>query len=209
MRALLLLALATGGTWLTGWAVMPSGGAPTREAGLVPETERGPRKSVLPKTAAVDRGWDYIVIHHSATAGGTLESIRRGHRERLHVEEIGYHFIINNGRSPGTSDGELTPTSRWLAQQGGAHCAVRGHPEFNARGIGICLIGHFDLQTPTPRQMACLERLVTDLRQRYGIPLENIFGHGELKATDCPGRNFPMEAFLWGLRANHIEAQLD
>jgi hypothetical protein len=146
------------------------------------------------------RNWKYLVIHHSATRSATLEAIERWHRETLHTDDAGYHFVINNGRAEGTRDGEITPTTRWLEQRAGAHCHVAGRPEFNEQGIGICLVGHFNREQPTAAQMASLEALTAALADRYHIPLEHVVGHGELKNTECPGTLFPMRTFLWELR---------
>jgi len=162
---------------------------------------------IWPEGLPASRPWRYIVIHHSATRSATLEAIRRYH-VGLGFEDIGYHFIINNGRAPGTRDGEIIPTRRWLEQRPGAHARVRGHPEYNAAGIGICLVGNFEKEPPTPAQMTALERLVTLLAERYAIPLEHIVGHGELKNTACPGRLFPMEALVMALRQARIQRHL-
>ena len=183
------------------WARMPreepaaAGGVPTDTAAI--------NALVWPKGVVGGRPWRYIVIHHSATPSGTLASIAQGHRDRG-FQEAGYHFLINNGRAPGTMDGEITPTPRWLDQLAGAHTNVREHPEFNTEGIGICLIGDLERQAPTPAQMASLEILVKALHDRCGIPLERIVGHGEVKNTQCPGKLFPMELFLMELRSTHL-----
>jgi len=151
----------------------------------------------------VERLWRYIVVHHSATHRGTLESITQSHR-KIAFDDAGYHFIINNGVAEGTYDGQITPTPRWFDQRVGAHCRVVNHPEFNDAGIGICLIGNFDLYRPTEAQMVSLERLVTVLRRRYDVPIDRIVGHRELKATDCPGKLFPMDTFLMDLRRAYV-----
>ena len=162
---------------------------------------------VWPDHLAPNRPWRHIVIHHSATASATIEAIERSH-VGLGYEGVGYHFVINNGRAPGTADGEITPTRRWIEQRAGAHAKVSHHPEFNAAGIGICLVGDFELKGPTATQMASLEMLVRVLRDRYGIGLDRIVGHGELKNTKCPGRLFPMETFLMALREAHLKRHL-
>ncbi|MBM4017684.1 MAG: N-acetylmuramoyl-L-alanine amidase [Planctomycetes bacterium] len=184
------------------WAAMPR----PRAAAPPATTDPGAlRETVWPKEMAPSRAWRYIVIHHSATPVGTLEAIDQTHRDRGFVNGVAYHFLINNGRSPGTADGQIVPTRRWVDQLDGAHTKVRDHPEFNTEGVGICLIGNFDQHEPTPAQMAALEMLVLALRERYRIPLEHIAGHGELKNTRCPGRLFPMETFLMDLRDEHLK----
>jgi len=199
--ALLLLALTVGS--LIGWAALPS--ADEAPPPVVPTDPAAIERIAWPKEVAPGRPWHYIVIHHSATTAGTLEAIDADQRGRGFTNGVGYHFLINNGRSAGTADGQILPTARWINQLDGAHTRVATHPEFNTEGIGICLIGNFDLQQPSAAQMASLEMLVLALRNRYQIPLDSIFGHGELKNTHCPGRLFPMETFLMTLRQNRLQ----
>jgi hypothetical protein len=199
--ALLLLAMTVAG--LIGWAALPSADDPP--AAAVPTDPAAIEGIVRPPEMAPVRPWKYIVIHHSATPAGTLEAIDVGHRGLGFTSGVAYHFLINNGRAAGTADGQILPTTRWIDQLDGAHTKVRDHPEFNTEGIGICLIGNFDLQEPTPAQMASLEMLVRALMSRCRIPLDGVFGHGELKNTRCPGRLFPMETFLMDIRKDHLK----
>ncbi|MCA9059251.1 MAG: N-acetylmuramoyl-L-alanine amidase, partial [Planctomycetaceae bacterium] len=104
--------------------------------------------------------WQYIVLHHSATGSGSVHSIHEEHRRRTDSAGnpwlgIGYHFVIGNGS--GMEDGEVSATFRWQDQIHGAHS---GHPVYNARGIGICLIGNFEQQPPTQKQLNSLKLLV-------------------------------------------------
>lgn len=139
------------------------------------------------------RAWRFIVIHHSATTWGSAADFDRIHRARG-WDELGYHFVIGNGMNSG--DGEVEVGSRWTSQKHGAHCKVADHPEYNDVGVGICLVGDFSQSPPTEAQMRSLAALVRFLMGRYGIPRNRIYGHGQLKATDCPGRHFDY-ADLW------------
>ena len=134
-----------------------------------------------------ERPWQFIVVHHSATPTGSAAHFDAMHRAKG-WDELGYHFVIGNGTMSG--NGEVEVGSRWTKQKHGAHAKVSGHPEYNDVGIGICLVGNFDVTRPTESQMYSLARLVRCLTNRYGIPRSHIFGHGQLKPTDCPGRNF-------------------
>ena len=134
-----------------------------------------------------ERAWRFIVIHHSATTWGSAADFDRIHRARG-WDELGYHFVIGNGTSSG--DGQVEVGSRWVSQKHGAHCKVAGHPEYNDVGVGICLVGDFSQARPTEAQMRSLAALVRFLMDRYKIPKSRIYGHGQLKATDCPGRYF-------------------
>lgn len=140
------------------------------------------------------RDWQYIVIHHTATTSGSVESIHRTHRARRDAagnrwRGIGYHFVIGNGH--GMDDGQIEPTFRWRDQIAGAHA---GDVTYNNQGIGICLIGNFEQAPPTGAQLEALTALVQTLSDEYGIPAANIKRHGDVKATACPGRYFPMQA---------------
>ncbi|MGB2755139.1 MAG: peptidoglycan recognition family protein [Phycisphaerae bacterium] len=199
----LTLIAAMGMVGLVCWAAMPTRSADSGKSdGEANERSAEATRESLIRTddLAPVRNWKYLVIHHSATRSATLEAIDRWHRETLHTDDAGYHFVINNGRATGTRNGEILATPRWANQRAGAHCRVAGHPEFNAQGIGICLVGHFNREQPTAAQMASLEALVAALAARYHIPLERVVGHGELKNTECPGTLFPMRTFLWELR---------
>lgn len=142
------------------------------------------------------RAWTHIVFHHTATGGGDVEAIDAVHRERTDEAGnpwlgIGYHFVIGNGN--GMPDGLIEPTFRWTEQLHGAHAGDRLH---NETSIGICLVGNFEEAPPTDRQLASLEELVSTLREQFDIPSERLLGHGELKATACPGRYFPLEEVI-------------
>jgi len=145
------------------------------------------------RPAGRERPWRYIVIHHSATDWGSAAQFDRIHRARG-WDELGYHFVIGNGS--GSGGGRIEVGSRWTKQKHGAHCKVAGHPEYNDFGIGICLVGNFNETRPTEAQMRALANLVRYLSARYRIPRSRIFGHGQLKATKCPGRYFDY-ADLW------------
>jgi len=156
--------------------------------GPVPADWYPPRKS--------DR-WTCIVIHHSADEIGGARRYDRLHRQRG-WDELGYHFVIGNGSD--TPDGKVEVGSRWRKQKHGAHCKTPGN-YYNEHGIGICLVGNFDHHRPSISQMAAVKKLVLFLMQEYDISPDQIYGHGELAATDCPGRLFDMNAFRRMLRS--------
>jgi hypothetical protein len=147
----------------------------------------GPWSTAAWKPLGQERPWQFIVVHHSATATGSAGEFDRMHKAKG-WDELGYHFVIGNGT--GSGDGEVEVGGRWPKQKHGAHTKVVGHPEYNDLGIGICLVGNLDVAHPTEAQMQSLSRLVRFLRDRYDVPRGRIYGHGQLKPTDCPGRNF-------------------
>jgi hypothetical protein len=138
------------------------------------------------------RDWYYIVIHHSATPSGSMKEFDREHKEKG-WDECGYDFVIGNGTGSGNGQIEVGP--RWPVQKYGAH-AKTPDERYNEHGIGICLVGNFDLDHPTASQVASLERLVTYLIRTYHIPDDatHVVGHRDTKQTDCPGKNFDVAA---------------
>lgn len=145
------------------------------------------------KPEAPQRRWIYIVIHHSGTTSGSLEGIHAEHKKRKDQFGqpwlgIGYHFVIGNGQ--GMKDGEIKPTFRWKEQIHGAHSGSRVH---NDNGIGVCLIGNFENQKPTTKQMDSVVTLVRQLARQYQIPARLVIGHNTVKPTACPGKMFPLQ----------------
>jgi N-acetyl-anhydromuramyl-L-alanine amidase AmpD len=121
---------------------------------------------------AVRSRTDLIVLHCSATRASqpvTAAHIRDWHRARG-WSDIGYHRVI---RRDGT------------VEAGRALDAVGSHVAgFNARSVGICLVGGLDDRTGapadtfTPAQWTALRALVTDLVRRY--PDARVTGHRDL-----------------------------
>jgi len=147
-----------------------------------------------PEVAA--REWQYVVIHHTATTSGSVESINAAHLKNKDKNGnpwlgIGYHFVIGNG--DGMADGAIEPTFRWRTQIQGAH-AGSSDKDYNERGIGICLVGNFEKTPPTPAQKRSIKLLVQTLRNEYRIPVTEVVGHKDIRAssTECPGKFFPM-----------------
>lgn len=155
---------------------------------------RIPTLSMNPwKPSVAERDWQSIVIHHTASETGSVESIHETHTRRKDKAGnpwlgIGYHFVIGNGR--GMNDGEIEPTFRWREQMHGAHA---GNDEHNQHGIGIVLVGNFENHPPSEAQMAAVKRLVATLKASYGISSSDVIGHGDIKATACPGKYFPLD----------------
>jgi hypothetical protein len=153
-----------------------------------------PTLSINPwKPSVTPRKWQSIVIHHTATSRGSVESIHEAHLKRKDKSGnpwlgIGYHFVIGNGN--GMVDGSIEPTFRWRGQLHGAHA---GGGEHNNFGIGIALVGNFEEGPPSPRQLASVKRLVAALKTEYAIQSDHVVAHNDIKATACPGKYFPMD----------------
>lgn len=131
------------------------------------------------------RRWEWIVVHHSATPFGGAARFGREHQAKG-WDELGYHFVVGNGTD--TANGLIEVGSRWPKQKQGAHCKTADN-NFNDHGIGICLVGNFDTGRPTAAQLQSAAKLVAYLMKTYHIPADHVIGHGDAKATDCPGKN--------------------
>jgi len=172
----------------TGFVQVGQSGGSESSGGLRSESSKPPWS-----TDVAENDWKYIVLHHSGTAAGSVEAIHREHRSRRDASGnnwlgIGYHFVIGNGN--GMTDGSVVGTFRWKDQIHGAHS---GHAVFNARGIGICLIGNFEERAPTAKQMAAVRKLVGMLAGRFSISGDRVVGHSSIRATSCPGKLFPLK----------------
>lgn len=145
--------------------------------------------------APVKRGrWRYIVVHNSGTRQGSAKAFEYYHRRVRRMENgMAYHFVIGNGRS--TGDGEIEIGNRWIRQINGGHV----HSDYlNNIALGICLVGDFNRDTPTRRELEALEELIRYLRIRVGKIDRRwaiVKAHREINPprwpTDCPGDRFP------------------
>ena len=138
--------------------------------------------------------WRYIIIHHSATDHGSALYFHKAHLAKGWDRGVGYDFVIDNS-SEGQEDGQIEETPRWIKQEDGAHCKAS---DMNIKAIGICLVGKFNEEKVSPKQMESLVYLVQKLQVFYHIPTKNIIRHGHVPgaSTDCPGKKFPWDEFL-------------
>lgn len=147
------------------------------------------------------RAWKYIIIHHSATVDGRTndwQAIKAWHTGKIgspdpkspnfnpYIEkpdrDIGYHFGIEY------IDGKLTPLIGRGLDLPGAHCVGR-----NGDGIGICVVGNYDYQSPGHDQLFLLGSICRELMRKYGIGEFRIEPHRNFAQKTCPGRMFNME----------------
>ena len=155
------------------------------------------------------RDWKHIVIHHTASESGSVETIHAAHLKKGWLG-IGYHFLIGNGT--GMGDGEIESTFRWRQQMHGAHA---GAEEYNQHGIGICVVGNFENHRPSTAQLEAVKRLVGVLKSEYHIPRNKVVRHGAVKPTACPGKLFPLDEIaqsgevpILGQRVDELRPQL-
>lgn len=158
---------------------------------IPPATQRRSHAAWYPKYSRISKRWESIVLHHSATDRGGAKLFDKSHRQRG-WDGLGYHFVIGNGSD--TPDGAIEVGSRWQHQKHGAHCKSKNN-YYNEHGIGICLVGDFTRQSPSPRQMESLYKLTQFLTRTCNIPAGRIVSHKLInKKTKCPGHRFPVAA---------------
>ncbi|MEM8758382.1 MAG: peptidoglycan recognition family protein [Planctomycetota bacterium] len=118
-------------------------------------------------------GIDPVTIRSKDQAADRIEFIRNSHVEGRGWADIGYHYIIDpHGR---------VWEGRPIRLQG-AHAGPN-----NPRNAGVLVLGHFNLQQPTPQAKNSLDATLAELARLHRVRLNNIHTHQELSATECPG----------------------
>lgn len=165
-----------GGGWFTKWKYLSKG---VRDA--------------IDRAQVAKHRWRYIVIHNSGTRQGNAKAFDYYH---LHIRKmkngLAYHFVVGNGSSSG--DGQIEIGNRWTRQINGGHV----HSDYlNNIALGICLVGDFNRDVPTQRQINSTAELVRYLRNRVGkIDRQEAIlkAHREINPprwpTDCPGNQW-------------------
>jgi N-acetyl-anhydromuramyl-L-alanine amidase AmpD len=149
------------------------------------------------RNAPVQSGrWKFIIVHNSGTRQGNAKAFDFYHRKIRRMRNgLAYHFVIGNGTS--SRNGQIEIGDRWLRQIAGGHV----HSDYmNNIGLGICLVGDFNRDQPTPAQLEACEELIRYLRERCGKSDGQslmVRPHREVNpprwSTDCPGDAFPYD----------------
>lgn len=123
----------------------------------------------------------FIAVHHSQRKIDSVKRISNLHVKINKWEDIGYHWLIDKR-------GKLHQGR--LEKFIGAH--VYGH---NKNSIGICLIGNFDEESPTKKQIQTLIKFLKQKTKKHKIPIKNILGHREFPNVikTCPGKFVNMD----------------
>ncbi len=164
------------------------------QAHVTPAQRMAPQLAVYhgrtwyPEHSQLSARWSRIVLHHSATDTGGAGRFDKAHKKRG-WDELGYHFVVGNGTD--SPDGSIEVGPRWSKQKHGAHCKTTTN-YYNEHGIGICLVGNFQHEKPSPKQLAALHELLIFLCSECRIPPSQITTHKEVTSkTLCPGNAFP------------------
>ncbi len=168
------------------WSWWPFGGGPQYKY-LTPAI-----CAAIDKAPVARHRWRHIVVHNSGTRQGNAKAFDYYHRYvRKMPNGLAYHFVIGNGVS--SANGGVEIGNRWTQQINGGHV----HSDYlNNISLGICLVGDFNHDKPTPQQLEALEELTRYLRNRVGKtdhkPAE-VIAHKDInpRPTDCPGTKFP------------------
>lgn len=153
------------------------------------------------------RTWAFSIIHHSATPDGAFISdfdaikkfhmsyrlkgdiitkdeaeklIAQGQRVIMPWVDIAYHYVIEyDGGKLVVKEGRTLETS-------GAHCVG-----MNGKGLGICLVGNYDVKEPDDEQYNLLADVNVAIMKAYNVPIQNIKPHHFYAAwKSCPGNKF-------------------
>lgn len=129
----------------------------------------------------VRRKTDMIILHHFAS-DASPQQVHRYHIGRGH-KGIDYNIVV-------MLDGRAV-WGRGLTSEGG-HVENGGATKgLNARSVGIACQGNFDERTMPLPQKETLLKVIWDCLCAYP-EINTVVGHRELKATACPGRNYPL-----------------
>ncbi len=121
-----------------------------------------------------------VILHHVA-GNGSVEQIHDYHKRVRGWSGIGYHFYVRK-------DGSV-----W---QGRPIDAVGAHTlGYNSDSVAVCFEGNFETEQMNGNQASAGAELVAYIRDKYPS-VTKVKGHGELKNTACPGKNFPYDKIL-------------
>lgn len=126
-----------------------------------------------------------LVIHHSGTTAGAPKSFAEYHvmskPKGRGWPGIGYHYVIGKRGQVWQTNDDAT-----ISYQAAS---------YNGISLGICLVGNFDIETPSKEQLDILVLLCKHLISTY-LDIKRVIGHRETGTTkkNCPGLNFDMNA---------------
>jgi len=135
---------------------------------------------------------DGVLLHHAAGLG-SVEAIHNYHKNTNKWAGIGYNFYIR-------LDGSIWEGRGW--DKVGAHAGASSG--YNGKTIGICFEGNYsELPTMPAAQFNAGVWLIKEAFKKYGRIA--VWGHREVYATACPGRNFPLDK----LKAVTLESEVN
>ena len=127
-----------------------------------------------------------FVLHHAA-ASGSVYDVHNWHLGNGWAG-IGYHFYVRKDGSVYRGRPE-----EWL----GSHTS--GHND----KIGICAEGNFEVEQMSASQKNAIIDLLDYLYDKYGKL--KVYGHRDLDATACPGKNYPFNDIVNGIKEGEVD----
>ncbi len=133
-----------------------------------------------------ERKWYGVVVHHSAGPRyQTLEQIRAYHK-RKGWKDVGYHFLFIRDRATDKLHLKAGRSTQYQGCHGDAH--------YNATCLGICVVGNYSIDHLTAEDYQDVLRGIAHVMDNYNIGRNKCYAHKDVKATACPGDNFPLRA---------------
>jgi hypothetical protein len=124
-----------------------------------------------------------ITVHHTAVslsdnrrAPRQIKAVQRYHQRKHRWVDIAYHYLVDR-------QGHLYQGRPAFAK---GDTATRYDPTGH---LLICLLGNYERQKPSKRQVEALAVLLRWAADRYGISQKAITGHRQHARTSCPGKN--------------------
>jgi len=128
-----------------------------------------------------------LIIHHTGVSYSSLKrqfyAVNQYHRKKFGMKSslgywVAYHYFIE-------SDGTLYQARR--DREDAAHTIG-----WNSRSIAFCLAGNFNIELPTPGQLATLKRMIKGKMSGYKVPLNKIGPHRKFQPhRSCFGTMLP------------------
>jgi len=158
------------------WGALPPNHDARNESGFYDPTENPEGWRVY--DTALSAAYQTVVIHHSVVYSmddaQTLLEIQDLHRDDRGWADVAYHFFVGK-------NGAIYRGRDWSVR--GTH--VGG---YNTGSLGVCLLGNFMEEDPTPVQIERAQQLINWLAQQ--LQLTHLAGHRDFNdETLCPGDN--------------------
>ncbi|KAL8581145.1 hypothetical protein ACOMHN_033593 [Nucella lapillus] len=153
-------------------------------SGSLTIVSRSEWKARSPKKVAekMKQAAKHVLVHHSAGPFAAdrasciqqVQSFQKMHMDDNKWDDIGYSFVVGE-------DGNAYEGRGW--NRVGAHTTG-----YNAVGIGICVIGNYNIREPNAAALGAVRQLIDyGVRQGHISSDYTLRGHRDVGATECPG----------------------
>lgn len=126
--------------------------------------------------------WWGLMIHHTATSKqATVEVIRKLHKARG-WDDVGYHYLVMIDLA-GRGHLKEGRSTKYV----GAHAGVA---KYNENYIGLAVMGNYSENSMGEQLYQDVLAAAVHICKKY--QMKSVLGHRDIKATQCPGNNFPL-----------------